>query len=88
MATAGMGDVLTGVVAALLAQGLAPYDAARAAVYAHGLAGDHCARAIGPAGFGASDVVEALPGALAELCRLRDETIERRGLDPTERPAP
>jgi hydroxyethylthiazole kinase-like uncharacterized protein yjeF len=88
MATAGMGDVLTGVVAALLAQGLAPYDAARAAVYAHGLAGDHCARAIGPAGFGASDAVEALPGALAELCRLRDETLEHRGLDPTERPAP
>ncbi len=51
MATAGMGDVLTGIVAALLAQGLAPYDAARAAVYAHGLGADHCARAIGPGGF-------------------------------------
>ena len=88
MATAGMGDVLTGVVAALLAQGLAPYDAARAAVYLHGLAGDHCARRIGPVGFGASDEVEALPPVFATLLRLRDETLEHRGVEHDERPAP
>jgi NAD(P)H-hydrate epimerase len=85
MATAGMGDVLTGVAAALLAQGLAPYDAARAAVFVHGLAGDHCARTIGPVGFGAGDAVEALPAVLAELIRLRDERLEHPGL---ARPAP
>jgi NAD(P)H-hydrate epimerase len=88
MATAGMGDVLTGVVAALLAQGLAPYDAARAAVYLHGLAGDHCARRIGPVGFGASDEVEALPPVFATLLRLRDETLEHRGVEHDGRPAP
>jgi NAD(P)H-hydrate epimerase len=88
MATAGMGDVLTGVVAALLAQGLAPYDAARAAVFAHGLAGDHCARTMGPVGFCASDVTEALPGVFAALFRLRAETLERRGVEQRERPAP
>lgn len=40
MASAGMGDVLTGLVAAFLAQGVEPFEAAQAAVYAHGLAGD------------------------------------------------
>jgi ADP-dependent NAD(P)H-hydrate dehydratase / NAD(P)H-hydrate epimerase len=79
MATAGMGDVLAGVAAALLAQGLPPYDAARAAVYAHGLAADHCARAIGPVGFGAGDVIEALPGVFAALFRLRDGMHGRHG---------
>jgi ADP-dependent NAD(P)H-hydrate dehydratase / NAD(P)H-hydrate epimerase len=88
MATAGMGDVLTGIVAALLAQGLAPYDAARAAVYAHGRGGEHCALAMGPVGFGAGDVVEALPGVFAALFRLRDGTIERRNPEHGGRPAP
>jgi hydroxyethylthiazole kinase-like uncharacterized protein yjeF len=88
MATAGMGDVLTGIVAALLAQGLSPYDAARAAVYAHGLAGEHCASAIGPVGFCAGDVAEALPGVFAALFRLREGTLERRGMERGGRPAP
>jgi hydroxyethylthiazole kinase-like uncharacterized protein yjeF len=88
MATAGMGDVLSGIVAALLAQGLAPYDAARAAVYAHGLAGEHCARAIGPVGFCAGDVAEALPGVFAALFRRRDESLERRSVESGGRPAP
>jgi len=42
MASAGMGDVLTGLVAAFLAQGLTPFEAAQAAVFCHGLAGDLC----------------------------------------------
>jgi NAD(P)H-hydrate epimerase len=64
LATAGTGDVLTGVLVALLAQGLAPFDAARLAVHAHGLAGDLTVRARGPLGVVASDLIEHLPSAL------------------------
>ncbi len=64
MATGGMGDVLTGLVAALLGQGLAALPAAAAAVYLHGLAGDMAARN-GQDGLIAGDVVNALPAALA-----------------------
>jgi NAD(P)H-hydrate epimerase len=67
MATAGMGDVLTGAIAALLAQRLAPYDAARLAVWAHGAAGDLAAADVAPVGLVASDVVERLPRALHSL---------------------
>jgi len=65
MATAGMGDVLTGAIVALLAQKLPPYDAARLAVFVHGLAGDLAAGEIGPIGLTAGDVAERLPRALA-----------------------
>lgn len=63
MATGGMGDVLTGLVGALLAQGLGPWEAAAAGVYLHGLAGDLQAEARGPAGLLASEVADALPAA-------------------------
>ena len=42
MASAGMGDVLTGLIAAFLAQGVEPFEAAQAGVFCHGLAGDLC----------------------------------------------
>jgi len=79
MATAGAGDVLSGAIAAFLAGGLPPYDAARLGVYAHGLAGDHCALRIGPIGYSAGSLARALPGALAELARHRDQALERGG---------
>jgi len=60
MATAGSGDVLTGMIGAFLAQGLSPVDASIAAVYAHGLAGDLAAKRCGQLGLLASDVVAAL----------------------------
>ncbi len=60
MATAGSGDVLSGICGALLAQGLKPPDAAVAAVYAHGLAGDLMARRTGLMGLNASDLLEGL----------------------------
>jgi NAD(P)H-hydrate epimerase len=69
MATIGMGDVLTGVVSAFLAQGLAPYDAARAAVYVHGLAADLAHARVGTLGLVAGDVTAALPQALDRLSR-------------------
>jgi len=69
MATGGMGDVLTGLLAALFAQGLTAFDAARLGVYCHGLAADHCKRQIGPVGYLARDVATELPAALAEASR-------------------
>ncbi len=62
LATAGTGDVLTGVVGALLAQGLEPFAASCAAVWLHAAAGREAARRHGaPEGVIASDVIEALP---------------------------
>ncbi|HXH61163.1 MAG TPA: NAD(P)H-hydrate dehydratase [Fimbriimonadaceae bacterium] len=67
MASAGMGDVLAGVVAGLLAQGLPTKDAAGIGAHLHGLAADLCADDGGPIGFLASDVAAMLPSARAKL---------------------
>lgn len=67
MATAGSGDVLSGIVGGLLAQGLAPFDAAAAGVYIHGAAGDLAAREIGPVGIVAGDVMGFVPTVLGQL---------------------
>jgi hydroxyethylthiazole kinase-like uncharacterized protein yjeF len=63
LATAGTGDVLTGMIATLLSQGLPPVDAARAAAYWHGLAGRFLAKQR-PIGVLAGDIPEALADAL------------------------
>lgn len=75
MATAGMGDVLTGVIAAFLAQGLAPYDAARCAVFVHGLAADVAHERVGTLSLVAGDVTATLPQV---LCRLASEPAGTR----------
>lgn len=64
MATGGMGDVLTGAVAALIGQGLTAPITAWAGAYLHGLAGDLAARGRGPAGILAREVADHLPLAL------------------------
>ena len=66
LATAGSGDVLGGCIASLLAQGLQPWEAARAGVYVHALAGRLAAEAIGPALL-ATDIARFLPAALRAL---------------------
>ncbi len=75
MATAGSGDVLTGMVAALLAQGVEAGWAARTAVYLHGLAGDLAAAAKGRASLIATDIIECIPAAL-----LKSRQTARDGL--------
>ncbi|MFQ5676396.1 MAG: NAD(P)H-hydrate dehydratase [bacterium] len=67
MATAGMGDVLTGVIAGLIAQGMTPLDAALAGVYIHGFAGDIASSRMGERGLISRDVLESLPFALKNL---------------------
>ncbi|MEA3369618.1 MAG: NAD(P)H-hydrate dehydratase [Candidatus Ratteibacteria bacterium] len=64
MASGGMGDVLTGIVASFLAQGLLPLAASKLAVYAHGLAADWLVKKKGLRGIIASDVVDKLPFVL------------------------
>jgi NAD(P)H-hydrate epimerase len=64
MATAGTGDVLSGVIGALLAQGLTAWDAATAGVVAHAAAGDRAAAERGERGLLASDITHWLPAVL------------------------
>lgn len=63
MATAGSGDVLTGVAAALWGQGLSRLDATILGVYIHGLAGDIASNRFGPISLMATDILDALPEA-------------------------
>jgi ADP-dependent NAD(P)H-hydrate dehydratase len=67
MATAGSGDVLTGMIAAFLAQGLEPFAAAQLGVYVHGMAGDMARDAQGEVGMIATDLVHYLPQAIRRL---------------------
>lgn len=67
MATAGTGDVLTGVLAALLAQGLSPPDAAVLGAVMHGIAGEEAADRFTSYGMIASDLIEYLPDAIGHL---------------------
>lgn len=67
LATAGSGDVLTGVVSALLAQGLKPIDALKLGVYLHGLAGDEAVREMQTPWVQASDIIDYLPKAVRSL---------------------
>lgn len=69
MATAGAGDVLTGMIAAFLGQRLEPRDASIAGVYLHGLAGDIAARKKGEASIIASDLIRVIPEAFGSLKR-------------------
>jgi NAD(P)H-hydrate epimerase len=67
MATGGAGDCLTGVIAALAAQGLSAWDAARLGVHVHGLAGDLAASRLGQVSMTATDIVDCLPQAFQQV---------------------
>jgi ADP-dependent NAD(P)H-hydrate dehydratase len=67
MATAGAGDVLTGLIAALLAQGFAPFEAAQLGAHLHGRAGDLACATIGEVSLIATDLIDYLPKAIREV---------------------
>ena len=68
LAKGGSGDVLTGVIASLLAQGAAPIQAAACGVWLHGRAGDLAAAELTAYGMTPEDVIRYLPGAFLEVC--------------------
>ncbi|MBO5157718.1 MAG: NAD(P)H-hydrate dehydratase [Prevotella sp.] len=67
MATAGSGDVLTGIITGLLARGYKQHEAAAIGMYVHGLAGDIAAEKVGIESLMASDIIDCLPQAFMRL---------------------
>jgi hydroxyethylthiazole kinase-like uncharacterized protein yjeF len=67
MASGGMGDILTGMIGGLIAQGLSPLEAAIWGVYLHGLAGDIAERDLGEISLIAGDIIDYLPRAFKEV---------------------
>lgn len=77
MATAGSGDVLTGIVASLIGQGIGAFEATKIAVYLHGLSGDIAKCEKGEYGLIARDIIESIPYAIKKLEGDKDEFIEK-----------
>jgi len=71
MATAGVGDVLTGIIVSLIGQGLDVFDASQLGVYIHGLAGDIAAKKKGELSMIASDIIDYLPDAFIKYKKER-----------------
>ena len=67
--TGGSGDVLTGLIVALLAQRMEPFSAARLSAHLHGLAGDLAVKDLGEVSLIASDLIDYLPQAFAVLAQ-------------------
>jgi NAD(P)H-hydrate epimerase len=79
MGTAGAGDVLTGMIAGFLAQGLEPLDAARLGVFLHGRAGDVARETWGEWSMTAGDLVDAIGEAIFHTCGSRAKRENERG---------
>ncbi len=67
LASGGTGDVLSGIIVGLMAQGLSPNDATCCGVFLHGYVGESVRRRLGDSGMAASDLLEELPGSLTRL---------------------
>jgi len=73
LATGGTGDILTGVIAALLGEGMSPLEASILGVYLHGLAGDFAAEELGKRSMTAMDLVDYLPEAICDYAITSNE---------------
>lgn len=71
MATAGSGDVLAGIIASFIGQGINPYDATCCAAFIHGLAGDLVSQDKGEYGLIATDIIEKIPYAICKILNLK-----------------
>src|SRR5579885_966383 len=71
MATPGMGDALSGMVGALLARRMPPFEALTLGVFLHGYAADRVAARMGRVGYLAGDVIDDLPAAMEAVTRGR-----------------
>lgn len=72
MATAGCGDVLTGMISSFLGQGISPFESAKTGVYLHGLAGDLAEEEKGQASLIATDLLNKIPRAIKSLATKRN----------------
>ncbi len=81
MAKAGAGDVLSGIIGGLLAQGLKPFDAAVAGAYIHGRAGELASQIEGMFGVLASDIVDAVPEAVNTILAGEPSSLEQNLLN-------
>ena len=79
LASAGTGDVLAGVIAGFLAQGMKLFDAAACGVYVHGMAGESVRERLGDAGMIASDLLPELPQVIKWLKESQAEEEEAEG---------
>ena len=84
MATAGAGDVLTGMIASLIGQGYTAFQAAQLAVYLHGLAGDIAATRRGQMTMIATDILDALPRAFAAMTKAPKASTTTKSKDATD----
>lgn len=75
MATAGSGDVLTGIITGLLAQGYSIGEAAQLGVWLHATAGDAAAQKMGQECMLARDIIRHIPQAFKELNEIKNKTI-------------
>jgi ADP-dependent NAD(P)H-hydrate dehydratase / NAD(P)H-hydrate epimerase len=82
MAKAGAGDVLSGIIGGLLAQGVAPFDAAVAGVYVHGRAGEIASQHLGMSGVLAGDIVDFIPDAVQSILDFVGSDFETNLLEP------
>ena len=78
MATAGSGDVLTGMIASLIGQGMAAFEAAQLGVYLHGKAGDVAARRRSERGMVAVDILESIPRAILKYEGKQERALARQ----------